>query len=130
MKSRLVTALNIPMPLLRALWRGRVALTTLRSTTVQRSLRIETACFSWRNVHMCARGVLDEDPLASGLAQGIELQLGALVLGGDAGMADEHGVLPKLIESLSFRERSFKGAFWDIHEPGIAYAGVEVRFVS
>ena len=68
------------------------------------------------------RGGIDllGDALAAGLMEGIELQLGALVLGRDAGIADERAVLPKLDESLSFRESGFKGAFWDIHRPGIA----------
>ena len=67
-------------------------------------------------------GFLDEDALAAGFLEGIELELGALLLGRDAGIADEHGrILPKVIERVSFREMDFKGAIWEIHRRGIAW---------
>ncbi len=56
------------------------------------------------------------------LLEGIKLKLGALLLGRNMGIADEHGrILPKLIERVSFRENDFKGAIWEIHRRGIAW---------
>ena len=48
--------------------------------------------FEFRPVMMRAGRLLDVEPFAAGLFQGVDLQLGILIQGGDPRVADEHSI--------------------------------------
>ena len=65
----------------------------------------------FRPLPLGAGGLLDKDLVAAGRLQGIELQVGVLVLGGHAGVTDEHLLLAKVIQTLAFWRDGFKRKF-------------------
>src|SRR5512135_1914299 len=72
-----------------------------------RSCRRETVSMRWRSER--PRGGVGEGPLAARLGQGVLLEGEGLLQGGDAGVADEHGVQGSSPETSPLEDRQLAG---------------------